>query len=333
MVASGRFPSLASWMRGTPPTHPLHELIETDQNSPQPGGAGRVILTAFDDIIGTLEAAKPERLSGERNDFRNAKAWNDLLIVRAELIAGAKLARHGVGFDFGRRGTKPEPDLLLRDAELAIEVKARHLNGLQDLCDELEAALAETQAPVTVHIACTERPLYLKQGPRTAIVDQTVERVRTGQLGTSVTELQQPWASTPVLRLDLRIMPQPPDPLGSRVLVEGGWELSPHLEDIESEILAVLTDEQKVAQAKAMPTILLVDAARTGVAWIRPARIWARRLADRLPDGTPFIGVAVMIPTLDNPDVPIALALRPGADPQALAAAHVLAQSLGLAEA
>jgi hypothetical protein len=307
-------------------------MFDATQDSDDPTSFRQSILGAFDSLIGTLEAAQPLRLDGERRDFLKVKTDDDLMIVRAELVAGAKLARAGVGFDFGARGGKPEPDLLLRDAHLAIEVKARRLNGLQDLHDELEAALEEIAAPVMVYLACDERPLYLKPDKRASMVKETLDRVRSGAWGTAVTELDQPWATTPLLPISVRIFQQPPAPGSSRVVIEGGWELSGHLQDVESEVLAVLRDEQKVNQAEAMPTVLLVDAARTGMAWIRPPHIWARSLADQLPDDTPFIGVGVMIPTLDSPDASISLALRANVPAEDMAAAHRLAQDLGLTE-
>ncbi|MFB7359485.1 hypothetical protein [Streptomyces gardneri] len=65
--------------------------------------------------------------------------------MRAELVAGAKLARAGIPFDFGRRNGATYPDLVLREMNLGIEVKARRLDCLRDLHDELKAALAEPQ--------------------------------------------------------------------------------------------------------------------------------------------------------------------------------------------
>lgn len=333
MAASSQFPHLASWMAGAPQTHPLRQLYGQALDTDDPNGYRQATLRAFDDLIGALEAAKPQRLDTVRGDFRNAPTTNDLMIVRSELVAGAKLARAHVAFDFGvRKRGRPEPDLILRRAHLAIEVKARRINGLQDLEEELERALSEINARVTVHLACDVRPLFIKPADREDIVRRTLDAVRSDWHGTFAVDLSQPArAVSPQMRLSVRIFPQPP--ISSHVLVEGGWQLSPHLEDVEGEVLAVLDDEQKIRQAETMPTILLVEAARAGMAWIRPPHIWAPRLADRLPADTPFIGIAVMVPTLDAADAGISMALRANAPAEALAAARALAEDLGMTQA
>ncbi|MEV2236271.1 hypothetical protein AB0H69_48075 [Streptomyces phaeochromogenes] len=99
---------------------------------------------------------------------------------------------------------------------------------------------------------------------------------------------------------------------------------------MENEVLATLEDEQKLRQANPQPTILFFDAARTGMAWIRPQPVWAQRLAMWLPDTTRFVGAAVMAPTLDDPDVGIALGVRTNLSDQGRAAVDELACRLGL---
>lgn len=331
MDVLGQFSEFARWMAAAPAAHPLRDWIAADPGRADPGSLTNVTLAAFDDIIAVLEAAAPSRLGAVRGDFQRAKTLNDVLIVRAEMVAGAKLARAGIGFVFGKRGGAPEPDIVIDDGRLGIEVKARRLDGLQDLCDDLKQALAEAdRPPVQVIIQCQQRPLTIKTGRRHAIVQEMLARVGTGVGSTAVFELDQPWSATPRLSFTVRWFPQPPGTTDSSVLVEGGFELTNHLHDVESEVIAVLADPQKKAQAEAMPTILLVDSARAGLSWIRPPHIWARRLADRLPENTPFIGMAVMIPTLGNADTPMAMALRSSADSADLAAAQRLIKDLGM---
>nr|BEK65024.1 hypothetical protein KPHV_22510 [Kitasatospora purpeofusca] len=332
MSQSNLFPSLAGWMAAAPAAHPLRKLFDKAEENDHPTSFRRTILQAFDEIIATLEEAQPLRLGEPKGDFLRAKTDDDLMIVRAELVAGAKLARAGVGFDFGARGKRPEPDLILREVNLAVEVKARQLNGLKDLVRELRTALEEIGAEVTVYLACSEMPLVIKKDVRDTIIEETLARVRAEEWGTQVTRLEQPWAATSQLDLAVRVfndsVPLVPGP---HVVVENGFELSGHLQDVESEVIKVLSDEQKIKQAESRPTVLLVDAARTGNAWMRSGQIWARRLADLLPQDTPFVGVAVMIPTLDKADAPIFIALRGNASPEALDAAKKLAADLGLA--
>lgn len=294
--------------------HPLSPVIESVRKRGQSSGEGVAVLAAFEQIIAILEAAKPDRLPTEQADFRKAKTWEDLLITRAELIAGAKLAQAGIPFDFGVRGKSPQPDLLLRSAGLGIEVKARRLDGLRDLHDELEEALENANADVMITIACRERPLYFKPAERSDLIADILKRVSNGLYETMVIELDQSWAATPKLQIAVQIVPAKPPALGSRVFIEGGEALTGHLTNVESEVITVLTaDEQKANQAASMPTLLLVDVARTGLSWIRPERVWAQMLAARLPESTPFIGAAVMVPRLDRHTVEIAVAARPSA--------------------
>ncbi|MEU8622586.1 hypothetical protein [Streptomyces sp. NPDC048623] len=329
MSESSLFPSLTAWMGGTAATHPLRTLFDAAEESDHPTSFRRSILQAFDDIIGTLEAAQPLHLGQPKGDFVRAKVDDDLMIVRAELVAGAKLARAGIPFDFGTRGGRPEPDLLLREANLGIEVKARRLNGLQDLEHELTAALDEAGLPAIVHLVCRERPLEIKKDVREAIVEETVNRVRNGAWGATVTQLERSWSATPQLDLTVRVFEAPAE-AGSSVVVEDGFELSGHLQDVEAQVVAVLSDPQKIKQAEAKPTILLVDTARTGLSWMRQPQYWASRLASLLPDTAPFVGVGIMLQTLDSADVPISFALRGNAAADDLDAAKKLAIDLGM---
>ncbi|MFE2038496.1 hypothetical protein ACFXBB_35810 [Streptomyces scopuliridis] len=329
MSKSSLFPSLAAWMSGTRAAHPLRELFDAAEDSDHPTSFRRSILQAFDDIIGTLEAVQPRYLAQPKKDFVRARTDDDLMIVRAELVAGAKLARAGVAFDFGTRGDSPEPDLILRETNLGVEVKARRLNGLKDLEHELTAAWGEADLPAIVHLVCRERPLEIKKDVREAIVEETLTRVRNRAWGSAVTQLERPWSATPQLELTVRVF-EAPAAAGLSVVVEDGFELSGHLQDIEAQVVAVLSDPQKIKQAEAKPTILLVDTARTGLSWMRQPQYWASRLASLLPNTSPFVGIGIMLQTLDSADVPISFALRENAAADELDAAKKLAIDLGL---
>lgn len=79
-----------------------------------------------------------------------------------------------------------------------------------------------------------------------------------------------------------------------------------------------------------MPTVLLVDAGLTGMSALRPLQVWAQRLDLLLPDDTPFVGIAVMMPELTSPDAALAVVTRRTADPADVAAVKKLAADLGL---
>jgi len=90
MDVDSLYPNVMTWMDGARGNHPLAEIIEPVRNDGNSPSVGTAILDAFERVIAGLEAAKPERLPTERADFRKARTWDDLLIVRAELVAGAK---------------------------------------------------------------------------------------------------------------------------------------------------------------------------------------------------------------------------------------------------
>ncbi|MFD3931760.1 hypothetical protein [Streptomyces sp. NPDC058614] len=330
---STSFPFLRDWMDRAPQEHPLRDHFDLASGNGAPDSAASVIVTAFENIIEALEKANPERLAGVRRDFRQAADTDDLLIPRAEMVAGAKLARAGIPFDFGRRNGATEPDLMLRDLHLAIEVKARRLDGLRDLHDELQTALTGITPPVLVELRTDSQPLVIKKNVRAKVVEETVQRVHSQNYGTAVTPVDQPWSARKRLLIHVGVHQAPDLTNGSRIIVTGGFwgnEPGPHMMDVEDAVLAVLEDDQKLRQANTRPTILLFDAARTGMAWIRSGRVWAQRLAIRLPDTTPFVGAAVMTPKLDDPDIGISLGVRENLSDQDRASVDELARRLGI---
>lgn len=328
MSEQSAFPSLDAWMAKAAATHPLQETIRASSDA---HSSARTILMAFDNIIGTLETAQPLRLDSKRSEFRRARTHRDLLILRAELVTGAKLARAGIAFDFGQLGKAPEPDLILRETDLAIEVKTRALDGLSDLRDDLEAALADINAPVIIQVLCDEQPLVIKPEERARLVAQTIQRVQRGERGTAETSVQQVWAARQRVVMAIQIVGVERPPTRSRVVTSTGGTLTGHFQDLEAEVLKVLRDPQKIRQAEVKPTILMVDVGQAGLAWMRPQRTWAMRLASQLPEATPFVGVGVMIPSLDSPDASISIGVRPKISTKDANAIESLAKSLGLA--
>ncbi|MGW4596988.1 hypothetical protein ACWEOA_17020 [Streptomyces sp. NPDC004457] len=330
---STSFPFLQDWMDKASQGHPLRDYFDLANGNGGTDSGASAIVTAFENIIEVLEEARPERLAGVRHDFRTAATTDDLLIPRAEMIAGAKLARAGIPFDFGRRNGATEPDLMLRDMNLAIEVKARRLDGLQDLRDELQTALADVTPTVLVELRTDSQPLVIKKSVRDKVVEETVQRARGHNYGTAVTTVDQPWSARKRLLIHIGLYQAADLMDGSRIIVTGGFwgaEPGPHMMDVEDQVMAVLEDKQKLRQANTRPTILLFDAARTGMAWIRSELVWAQRLAMRLPDTSPFVGASVMTPKLDDPDVGISLGVRENLSAQDRAAVDELAHRLGL---
>lgn len=316
------FPSLSAWMSSVPSTHPLRVLLPPDESA-------AIILAAYNDLIVDLEQSKPLRLEGKRASFRSVRSHDDLLALRAELVMAAKLARAGIRFEFGPPG-QPAPDLVLGDVELSIEVKSRDLDGLRQLHDELEAALEVAAAPVTVVLACDERPLAIKRDQRAVIIERVMDVVRAQGEGSFHEVIDQPWSAKRERRLTVRVVGGGPLASGLRVAMRAGSLLTNHLADIETEILDVLTNPQKFRQAAAGPTLLVVDAARLGIGWMRNASGWARTLAMSLPQDTPFVGVGVMFPTLTESGADLAVVTRRNLPVAQESAVHQLTDRLGM---
>lgn len=240
------FPFLRSWMDKTPQEHPLHDYVDQAIRDGASNSVASAFSAAFENIIEALEKARPQRIDSVRGDFCGARAPDDLLIVRAELVAGAMLARSGVPFDFGRRNSSTEPDLVLREINLGTEVKARRLDDLRDLRDlhdELEDALAGIEPPVLVHLMPYSQPLIIKRDVRAKVIEETVQRVGAGDLGTVVTEVDQPWPARKRLLLNIGIYHPDGFSNGSRVtLANAFWnsEPGPHLLDAEERSSAPL---------------------------------------------------------------------------------------------
>ncbi|WNZ12930.1 hypothetical protein [Streptomyces sp. 11x1] len=222
--------------QGHPQGHPQRDYFDPASGNGASDRVASAIGTAFENIIDALEKAKPERLAGIRHDFRKAATTDDLLIPRAEMAAGAKLARAGIPFDFGRSNGATKPDLMLREMNLAIEVKARRLDGLRDLHDELQTALADITPSVLVELRPDSQPLVIKKAVRDKVVEETVQRARSQDYGTAVTTVEQPWSARERLLIHVGLFQAPDLTDGSRIIVAGGFwgaEPGPHMMDVE----------------------------------------------------------------------------------------------------
>ena len=88
------------------------------------------------------------------------------------------------------------------------------------------------------------------------------------------------------------LFPEAGAPVG-RVFYNRGAEFAPHFEAVEREILSKV--EEKRRQSGRMPTALVVDVSRLGMAWLRPPEVWADRLAAKLfRQPHAFVGLALV---------------------------------------
>lgn len=300
-LESAAWPTFRLWV-GDSVAHPLRELLDAaDAGSVQ----AAAVCAAWDDLLVQVEQAAPNRWQGKRKEFRQQTSYSETLSERSELLLAAGLVRAGVQFEFGRPG-QPQPDLVL-EAGLGIEVGSRCVDGAQQLAEEIQTVVDLGDESEHIQITFDVRPLAIREKLRREIV----ALVRSGQ------------------EVDVEVLPVRGDQPAARVritrtpssgpsVVETSIDnalLTPHLQDVEAEIKSkIIKDRRKVAQATSMPTVIVIDLARCGLAWLRPLRIWEQVLRGMLDEDDPYVAIAVMVTDLDSNGVQLAWAANPHAD-------------------
>ena len=326
MTLSNDFPRASDWLDGAGPTHPLLELIAIHGEDAE---LVRSVLAQDEELISRLVAASPNRMPTVRRSYKNAASQSQYLEVRAELVVARKVLLAGIDFEFGQVGRAPQPDLLLESPYPAIEVTSRRIDGIRDLHDELEEALELEGLPCTVQLHCDEDPLGIKEQQRQDIVRQTVGRAKTAAWGRQSYVLENSWATTSAVHLAVDLINAPPLVPGLRVTMSSGPLLTGHLLDAGREVLAILDRKAKRAQARDRPTVLLVDVARLGRAWLRHLGTWIAALEEDIPVDCPYIGLGVFVQTLGSSDITIGLARRSSLTAEEAQAISDLAAHLG----
>jgi hypothetical protein len=262
-------------MTGAVSEHPLNQ-----------SGIPTWFLRALNEIIESLEQVQPLRLTQKRDAFRALRSFGALLELRAELLAASLLARAGVGFEFA----SDHPDLVLVGGSGGIEVGTRALDSPRALHDELELRLAD-RPDLLVLLTFDGRPLKLGAER----VDRIVEDVAGRTYSEPSTNLRFEDAA-----LSVGITTGTGFESAQVVLNFGGQsgsELTDHLAEVEREIDNKIAEKRR--QAQKMPTALLLDFSRVGVAWLRPGSVWIPVLRSKL-NGEPFVGLGLMVSTLDS---------------------------------
>jgi len=265
------FPALTSWMAGAVSDHPLN----------QPGFPSW-FLGALDEILQSLEDVRPLRLSQKRDAFRALRSFSSLLELRAELLAASLLARAGVPFEFAA----DHPDLVLTGEVGGIEVGTRALDSPRALHEELELRMAD-RPDLLIVLTFDHRPLKLG----VERVQQIVEDIAGRTYNEPTVNLRFDDAGLTVgITTGTGFE-------STQVVMNFGSELTDHLVEVEREIDNKLAEKRR--QAQKMPTILLLDFSRVGVAWLRPGSVWLPVLRSKL-SGEPFVGLGLMVSTLDS---------------------------------
>lgn len=265
------FPALALWLSaGTVSDHPLVQGVI-------PGW----FLGALNEILQSLENVHPLRVSQKREAFRGLRSFSALLELRAELLAASLLARAGLQFEFAA----DHPDLVLPGAAGGIEVGTRALDSPRALHEELELRMAD-QVGLIVVLSFDNRPLKLGLERVNRIVEMVAGRRHSEPTTLRFEDAGLTVSITTETGFE-----------NAQILINFGATLTDHLAEVEREIDNKIAEKRR--QAKRMPTMLLLDFSRVGMAWLRPGSVWLPVLRSKL-DAEPFAGLGLMVSTLDS---------------------------------
>lgn len=282
-----QYPHVNLWLDGAASDHPL---VQSDVDA--------LVYDALENILAPIEDAAPLRIARKRDAFRSLRSSQGFLEQRAELLVASMLARAKVSFDFA----KDHPDLLIANGAAGIEVGTRAIDGPWDLRDRLVQRL-DGRTGLAISLDFIARPLKLPQDRIGGIVEEILRADLRGD-GASL--------SFPDVGLVARFS-STDEPKYVDVLVtfnDGlGVDLTHHMAQVEREIDNKISEKGR--QADKVPTLLLLDFARVGWAWLR-TQSWLPVLQARLA-GTPFAGLGLMVSSLDR-DVPMQLHIhcKPG---------------------
>lgn len=283
-------------MKGAGPSHPFRA-------DPYP----QEHLEDAEGILASLESAQILRLEGKRRDFRglrDADRWADM---RAEFHVANWHVRRGVRVEFGSPKT-PNPDLIVPDFELGLEVTRRARNGLTDLRRAVRAGCRnwEGKPRPQPRILVTGQPLSIRSSILTQITEEVSNALRDGQ---------------DVVNVVMRPASGDRPAMTARITLSGGSvsvmmryhpdasDLTVTMADIEQLALDCLDDHRKRAQGASMTALLLIDISRLpGSVWLRSPAQWSRRLSTLLTEDHTFAGVGfVAFPVADDPKAAIGL--------------------------
>jgi hypothetical protein len=313
-----RWPALARWLERASSTHPLRFLVD------DPEAAWQVIGDTYEELLSYLEELSPTRLDRKRRDF-----WADeggVIELRTELLAGYRLGKGGVGFEFGGEG---QPDYVCTTSTGApafVEVTSRILDGLADLQRDLDAAIADLDVAVIIN---SLRLLKITADVRRAVCERVVIAAVT---------LESPDDSATIA------LPEIEGSAGiqkgtafapghSHVGLNTSAELTKHMEEVAGEVRCKLIEKAKQATRGGWDnrTLAVIDGSRLGMSWISPTAVWAGRLEQMgIPwDQVPFGGVCVVFSTMVNLGLDGGALLRPGIPAEDEAVLHEVLGALG----
>jgi len=313
-------------MTGASELHPLRPLLQVDE----PFVAGW--LSTLDRILQQLDAQSPDRIKNKRREFCDLRTEQGFLEWRAEIVVAVKIGRAGLSFAFGD-SSMPNPDLVIDQCNLGVEVTGKTPEGVIHLYDEIEAALRDTPNS-SVHLVFSRYPVRVNREHRDSIVQAVTTAARkaeTSREGAAFSETVDDPKNAGTVVIGIQVLPVPRLGTGHRVTWETqAGDLSVPLSSVEHAVFAIGGEPAKRRQAESMPTLLAVDVTRLGAGWIRPPHVWAQMLRAGMPADFPFAGLAVITPKLDDEDTEIGLAVSSNATAEARRSVESFAEAMGL---
>ena len=296
-----------------------------------PLGGMAEYLDALDNLLRDLIAAAPKRLDGKRRDFRaltDEDRWWDLL---SELLVARWMTSAGVFYEFGAVG-RPQPDLVMPDRGLGVEVTRRARRVGQDLRMAVRraarAAEPDTTRRVRPRIVLNGQPLSVRAATLAQIEAEVEAAVRRGDSVVHAV-LRPARDGKPAITAEIDLW-SGFSVMASIMYLPEAAELTVTMLDIEDLIVNCLEDRRKSKQGESMPTLLLIDTTRlSDAAWLRPTATWARRLPDLLKEQHTFAGVGIFAMSLYEPPR-LALGIAPWASSNVHRAVVELADALGI---
>ncbi|WP_457470170.1 hypothetical protein [Streptomyces sp. TE4109] len=286
---------LDRWLADADEGHPVADW----SRGAEPAAVGAA-LDAMEDVLGVLDrvAGDDPRWRAKRADFARLRSPGQLLEMRGEFVVARALAEANVPFGLGDLRVS-NPDFLLADGGggrvAGVEVTAVSPKGIAELCElvEREGGLEDVQ----VKLEFTAYPSRLQGGAAGQILDavrvQAAALADGSQASDAVVTVEDKKNVVPVT-VTVRVRPG----WGPLMWQVTGGELEGPMASAEYAVFQAGRGAGKAEQGRSLdgaPVILAVDISRYGAAWMRPARVWAGRLAvsKDFGAGYPFAAVGV----------------------------------------
>jgi hypothetical protein len=308
-----RLPVLSEWMRGANPSHawggPRYSAKHANYWVAQHRGV--------EDVLAMLPAAEPGRLDGKRRTFRSLRTVHELRNLASELSFAARLARRDVPFDFGSTSS-PQPDLVLRNADLGIEVTSRQADPLWDLIWHLKSTFGFTTSELQVRITLefSAMPFAIRTKVREALTAE-IRRAALEDERTVYCVVRPALGGRPAITVKATVSPTRRF-LGfpQVTFTDDRHRYRVLMADIEQAIVDAMREKRKVRQARSMPSALVIDVGR--IKGARPSTAGLDRLLQLPEPRDEFVGLGIIHGPGWATESPLILARNPHVPPECL---------------